>query len=251
VPTFVTTSWDDGHPDDLRLADLLAEYGIRGTFYVPRYNLQRPRMPVSDLVELSRRDGVEIGGHGLTHSRLPTLAEADARREIAGSREWLQQLLGQAVESFCYPGGEYASWMPEFVRSCGYQVGRTTRTHVFSWSVNQWAMPTSVQLYPHGGPQYLRRAVRHGNFRGFRVLASAAGRWPEDLAGSCRRALALSRRRSGLLHLWGHSWELTQLGAWAALERILRELSELEDGAFLTNAEAVDLRGRFVGCVSS
>jgi SAM-dependent methyltransferase len=34
-PTYITTSWDDGHPMDLRVAAPLAEYGIAGTFYVP------------------------------------------------------------------------------------------------------------------------------------------------------------------------------------------------------------------------
>ena len=28
--TYITTSWDDGHPLDLRVAGLLAKYGLRG-----------------------------------------------------------------------------------------------------------------------------------------------------------------------------------------------------------------------------
>ena len=34
--TYLTTSWDDGDALDARLADLLARYGVPGTFYVPR-----------------------------------------------------------------------------------------------------------------------------------------------------------------------------------------------------------------------
>ncbi len=33
--TFITTSWDDGHPLDFRVAELLSKYGLRGTFYIP------------------------------------------------------------------------------------------------------------------------------------------------------------------------------------------------------------------------
>jgi SAM-dependent methyltransferase len=40
-PTYITTSWDDGHPTDLRVAALLAKYGIAGTFYVPATARQR------------------------------------------------------------------------------------------------------------------------------------------------------------------------------------------------------------------
>ena len=32
--TIVTTSWDDGHHTDLRLAERLAAYALKGTFYV-------------------------------------------------------------------------------------------------------------------------------------------------------------------------------------------------------------------------
>ena len=36
----VTTSWDDGYPADLRVAELLAKHGVAGTFYVPNRNLE-------------------------------------------------------------------------------------------------------------------------------------------------------------------------------------------------------------------
>jgi hypothetical protein len=29
---YITTSWDDGHPLDLRVAELLAKYGLKDTF---------------------------------------------------------------------------------------------------------------------------------------------------------------------------------------------------------------------------
>ena len=31
----ITTSWDDGHPLDLRLAELLHKYDVPATFYIP------------------------------------------------------------------------------------------------------------------------------------------------------------------------------------------------------------------------
>lgn len=36
-----TSSWDDGHPLDLRVADLLARCGVKGTCYVPVRNPER------------------------------------------------------------------------------------------------------------------------------------------------------------------------------------------------------------------
>ena len=37
----LTTSWDDGHPLDLKLADLLARYPIPAALYVPLGNSQQ------------------------------------------------------------------------------------------------------------------------------------------------------------------------------------------------------------------
>lgn len=50
-----TTSWDDGHPLDLRLAELLVTYGFRGTFYVPCRNWQgEPVLSGRELRDLGR-----------------------------------------------------------------------------------------------------------------------------------------------------------------------------------------------------
>ena len=52
----LTTSLDDGHPLDLKLADLLAKYCVPGTFYIPLGNGERPAMDASrmDKAELLR-----------------------------------------------------------------------------------------------------------------------------------------------------------------------------------------------------
>src|SRR5262249_26496051 len=60
--TYITTSWDDGHPLDLRVADLLARHGLRGTFYVPR-TAENPTMTARQVRELSGT--FEVGGHTL------------------------------------------------------------------------------------------------------------------------------------------------------------------------------------------
>ena len=58
--SFMTTSWDDAHPLDLRIAEMLARHNLSGTFYAPR-SAETEVMPLADLRELSR--GFEIGAH--------------------------------------------------------------------------------------------------------------------------------------------------------------------------------------------
>ena len=61
----VTTSWDDGHPLDLKLAELLGKYNIPGTFYIPPENSERECLTPEGIHELSQY--VDIGGHTLRH----------------------------------------------------------------------------------------------------------------------------------------------------------------------------------------
>ena len=56
----VTTSWDDGHPLDVRLAELLSSYGVPGTFYLP---LMYSKIPLLGRPQMRaiRALGMEIG----------------------------------------------------------------------------------------------------------------------------------------------------------------------------------------------
>jgi peptidoglycan/xylan/chitin deacetylase (PgdA/CDA1 family) len=50
-----------------------------------------------------------IGAHSVTHPRLAKLDEAEARREMAESRERISRETGAAVSHFCYPVGDPTS----------------------------------------------------------------------------------------------------------------------------------------------
>src|SRR5437762_91335 len=109
-----TTSWDDGHPLDMRVADLLSRYGFAGTFYQPLSNREGlPVMAPSDVRRLS--ESFEIGSHTIDHCYLDRVDEAEARRQIAGGKDRIEQILGHQVSGFCYPGGHYTSKHRQFV----------------------------------------------------------------------------------------------------------------------------------------
>ena len=77
----VTTSWDDGHKLDIRLAAMLERAGVAGTFYIAPRSCEIPddaRLTPNEIRSLAT--GFEIGGHPLTHARLPYL---DARQAAA------------------------------------------------------------------------------------------------------------------------------------------------------------------------
>ena len=100
--TFVmTTSWDDGHPLDLRVAELLAKSGLTGTFYVPRSS-QKPVMNHSQIRELS--NSFEIGAHTLEHVTIDRLPDREARIQLSGSREWIEELDWEKLPGLLFSG---------------------------------------------------------------------------------------------------------------------------------------------------
>lgn len=95
----LTTSWDDGHPMDYRLAELMGTYGIRGTFYIPRKS-ERYTINEKCIRELSTR--FEVGAHTMNHVELPLLAPEDAHREIVDSKLWIESVTGKECLSLIH-----------------------------------------------------------------------------------------------------------------------------------------------------
>jgi peptidoglycan/xylan/chitin deacetylase (PgdA/CDA1 family) len=217
----VTTSWDDGHPCDLRLAELLDRYGLAATFYIPPRNPERPVSTPRDIRWLAER--FEIGAHTINHRSLVGLGVNEMRAEIVGGRGELEAVLGRQVTAFCYPGGKFSAEARAEVEQAGFVVGRTTMALRWDWQVDRLLLPTSVQAFPHALPTHMGHALKERNWRGganylFR-FASAGRDWVRIGLGLLERAV-LAR---GWWHLWGHSWELEELGAWGNLSILLRE----------------------------
>ena len=99
---FVTTSWDDGHVLDLRLAKLLKKYQLAGTFYVSPFDREfmlEQRLDVEQIRLLSK--DFEIGAHTMTHPLLTTIPDEEAATEIRESKTYLEAIIGKPVTSFC------------------------------------------------------------------------------------------------------------------------------------------------------
>lgn len=236
----ITTSWDDGHPLDLRIAELLTKYDLQGTFYVPLHN-SRPTMSPAQIRELA--GSFEIGAHTVNHVRLTSLNENDARREIEDSKKQLEDLLGKPCLVFCFPGGRYRDVHLRMVRDAGFSGARTVELLSLQrprCNNGLNLIPTTIQAHPHGTSAYVRNAAKRLNFSALRnLLLSGPRSWPE-LAG-----LLLQRAANGggVFHLWGHSWEIEEVGQWHALNQTLASMLEYaRTTPCITNSELCTLQ---------
>jgi len=230
----ITTSWDDGHPLDLRVADLLAKYGLRGTFYVPR-TAENPTMPPAQVRELSR--SFEVGAHTLHHVVLSSASDQQAWQEIADSRSWVEDSTGQPCSMFCPPRGKFTDRHLRLIYKAGYCGSRSVELLSLDFPRQLGGlmlMPTTVQAHPHGLMAYVRNTLRRaavGNL--WRSLAQGRS---TDWVRLARSLLERVLTHGGVFHLWGHSWEVEQTRQWQRLEEVLRFLGQFTSQApALTN----------------
>lgn len=81
---------------------------------------RRERLLDAGALRTLAADGFEVASHGRLHRDLPGLGEAARRDELEGSRRELEERLGLAVETFCYPYGHLDGPAREAARAARY-----------------------------------------------------------------------------------------------------------------------------------
>jgi hypothetical protein len=234
--TYITTSWDDGHPLDFRVGELLKKYGLRGTFYVPM-TAEKETMTAAELRELSL--AFEIGAHTLHHNVLTSATERQAWQDIIDSKSWVESKTGLPCLMFCAPKGKYRSRHLKMISKAGYLGLRSVELTSLEFprrKAGLLLMPTTIQAYPHGFFAFAQNAIKRaafGNLWRF-VVHGRSAEWPTLAQSLLLHALKFG----GVFHLWGHSWELQETGQWQRLEELLRFMSWFANQATpLTNGQ--------------
>ncbi len=236
-PRVVTTSWDDGDPRDLRIAELLRSRDLPGTFYVPIVGCRGSKiLAAADLRTLSSA-GFEIGAHSVSHKSLPRLSPTELHHEVRTCKQMLEQTLGRGVLMFCYPNGRYNDEVIRQVKDAGYQGARTTRMlWLRTTEFLPFEMPTTVQAYPHPRSAYLRNLGRARNIPGLLRYVTELSRF-RSWVELGKRLFDQAREYGGIWHLYGHSWQIDELGIWDDLHEMLDYVSHHSDVTYLTNSQ--------------
>jgi peptidoglycan-N-acetylglucosamine deacetylase len=225
----LTTSWDDGHRYDVRLARMLKEHGLGATFYVAPQNQEFAKQDLltsQEIRDISR--DFEIGAHSMTHCRLPTISEQQAEKEIVESKAVLEQVTGREIKAFCYPGGAYTKVHVQLVKDAGYRYARTVARYAFTVD-DPYEAGTSLHVYNHRFD--LWQTARFAKFRPIKVLRYLE--W-DALA---RAMFDQVIKEGGVYHLWGHSWEIDDHNDWERLENVFRYISANPKVKYVTNGE--------------
>jgi len=208
----VTTSWDDGAVEDLRLAELLKKYDLKGTFYIAK-QYSRMGLKPRDIRLLAQE--FEIGSHTLTHPILTNIPVREAENEIKFSKTYLEDLIGDNIKMLSYPYGRYNTTIKRIVQSSGYIGARTTipgyidfPNDPFEWKVTQYAAFDSPIINYRVNRQY---AIPLKTLFNWEIRA--------------KLLFDLAVANGGVYHLWGHSWQIVEGRELGKLERVFAYIS--------------------------
>jgi peptidoglycan/xylan/chitin deacetylase (PgdA/CDA1 family) len=178
----VAITFDDGYADTLEATDVLLGLGLRVTIYATSGEVgERERLTGSQLAELARTPGVEVGSHSVSHPRLDELGQAALQEEVTTSRRRLADVTGREIRSFAYPHGSYDARVRAAVVAAGYSSAAAVKdalSHdrddplaIARWTVNR--ATTSERIAEVLDGVGMRRAWSHERLR---TRASRAAR---------------------------------------------------------------------------
>ena len=76
-----------------------------------------------------RQGGMTIGSHTRSHVCLPLETPAHVKEELEGSKRVLEAALGETVDHFAYPGGQFNAEVVRALHEAGYKYAYTACTH--------------------------------------------------------------------------------------------------------------------------
>ena len=228
----VTFSYDDGVTHDIKLAEILSQYGMKGTFNVCSRlfgdNEGGYFLTKGEMEKYILQKGHEIAVHGADHRAPGMQRPIDVIQEFLDCRRELEEAFEIIIRGMAYPDSGITSFcsgastldnIRQTLQNIDIAYARTLGGDNDSFQLptdwHQW-MPTAH----HDNPvvfeyikKFLEIDVEH---------AYAAGRTPK------------------LFYLWGHSFEFERNHNWEHLVQICEAIGNQPDVWYATNMEIYD-----------
>jgi len=102
-------------------------------------------MLTRDMISTLAKQGIEIGGHTVTHPILTSLEDEIARSEIVDGKRELEMIIGKPVKLFAYPNGKIGMDFDErhmsMAKDAGFTAALTTARGAASHKNDLYALP--------------------------------------------------------------------------------------------------------------
>ena len=224
----VTFSYDDGVPQDQRLAALFDKYGMKATFNFNCECNRKFNFTKEQIKELFLSKGHEIAVHGAFHRANGNLRPIEGIRDVLDCRLELEAKCDQIIRGMAYPDtgitqmgnfGSYAqikNYLTELDIAYARTLGGDNNSFLVPQDFNAW-MPTAH----HDNPNIMKYIDEFLNL---------------DISPAAYHAKRIPR----LFYIWGHSYEFDRNDNWAHMEAICQKFTGNEELWFATNIEIYD-----------
>ncbi len=216
----LTLSYDDGTVWDRQLVEIMNAHGIKGTFNLPGYCVEKPKeggLSEEELRTLYFPNGHEVAVHGFQHMAPLISAPIDGIHEIYEGRRALEQFYHRIIRGMAYPDRVQTNeTIKSYLRMLGIVYARSAGGEEGSFTIPEdWLcwMPTAHNTNP--------RMMEYAD----QFLAA------DPNTNYCARREAL------LFYLWGHSFEFRD-NKWYVIEEFCEKMGGREEEIwYATNME--------------
>ena len=224
----VTFSYDDGVPQDQRLAALFDKYGMKATFNFNCECNRKFNFTKEQIKELFLSKGHEIAVHGAFHRANGNLRPIEGIRDVLDCRLELEAKCDQIIRGMAYPDtgitqmgnfGNYEqikNYLTELDIAYARTLGGDNNSFLVPQDFHAW-MPTAH----HDNPNIMKYIDEFLNL---------------DISPAAYHAKRIPR----LFYIWGHSYEFDNNGNWEHIEEICKKFAGNEELWFATNIEIYD-----------
>ena len=235
----VTFSYDDGVPQDKRLAEIFDRYGMKGTFNFNCEYMREINFSKEEIHDYFLSKGHEIAVHGANHRANGNTRLIEGIRDVLDCRLELEEKCDRIIRGMAYPDtgvtqmgnfGTYEAvknYLIELDIAYARTLGGDNDSFMLPNDFHAW-MPTAH----HSNPKIMDYIEK------FLKL---------DISVNSYHATRIPR----LLYIWGHSYEFDQANNWERIEEICKRLSNNDEIWYATNMDICEYVNAYKSLVYS
>ncbi len=224
----VTFSYDDGVPQDKRLAHLFDQYGMKATFNFNCEYMRKINFTKEQIDEYFLSKGHEIAVHGANHRANGNMRVIEGIRDVLDCRLELEKKCNRIIRGMAYPDtgitqmGNFVRYeqIKQYLTELDIAYSRTLGADNDSFMLPQdfhaW-MPSAH----HNNPEIMEYIEKFLNI---------------DISVNVYYAERIPR----LLYICRHSYEFDNNDNWNHIEEICQKLANNPDIWYATNIEIYD-----------
>lgn len=224
----VTFSYDDGVPQDKRLAAMFDKYSLKGTFNFNCDKLRKTNFTKEEIKEYFLSKGHEIAVHGEYHRANGNLRPIEGIRDVLNCRLELEEKCGMIIRGMAYPDsgitlmGSFGTYemIKQYLTELDIAYSRT-----LGGDNNSFMLPSDFHAW--------MPTCKHTNPKLMEYI-------DEFLKLDISEKAYHARRCSRLFYIWGHSYEFDNDNNWDHMEKVCEKLSNHDEIWYATNIEICD-----------